>query len=42
MGRAVLGRVGWEGAEAGRLHLGGEGGLVYCFNRDFIDDTCSN
>ena len=42
MGRAVLGRVGWEGAEAGHLHLGGEGGLVYCFNRDFIDNTCSN
>ena len=42
MGRAVLGRVCWEGAEAGHLHLGGEGGLVYCFNRVFIEYTCSN
>ena len=41
MGRAVLGRVGWEGAETGRLHLGGEGGLVYCLFRDFFDDACS-
>ena len=41
MGRAVLGRVGWEGAEAGRLHLGGEGRPDYCFNIDFIVGTCS-